>query len=357
MIRRVQMNISYANNGKLDTLDLIFNESKRVINIYIDELWLQKDFKSKFVTFKVDTWLSARLQQCLGKQALEVVKSQRKRHKKTKPIFNKSVINLDSRFVDIQFEDEKMFDTWIKFSSIGNKIKMNLPSKKHKHFHKYDDWKLNKSVRLRKSENKYYVDFYFEKSSPDLKSNGKEIGIDIGYKKLIITSENEKLDTGLEKVYEKLSRKKQGSKRFKKTLIERDNKINQSINLLNFDEIKTIVAEDLKSVKKNSKGKINKKFNNKLQRWSYSKVLNRLSLHCDEKGIGFMKVNPAYTSQTCSRCGSKHKNNRKGEHFLCLDCGFEIDADFNASINILQRGIYSSSSTQKCLNRFLLISI
>ena len=344
MIRRVQMNINYGNKGKLDSLEEIFNESKRVINLYIDMLWKKKDFKSKFVQFKVDTWLSARLQQCLGKQALEIVKSQRKRHKKIKPFFNKSVINLDSRFVDIQFEDNKLYDTWIKLNSLGNKLKLILPSKKHKHFHKYADWKLKDSIRLRKSEDKFYIDFYFEKESPNLKEVGKDIGIDIGYKKLIITSENKVLDTGLEKVYIKLSRKKQGSKRFKKTLVERDNKINESINKLNFDELKNIVVEDLKNVKKNSKGKIYKKFNNKLQRWSYSKVLNRLSLHCEEKGIGFTKVNPAYTSQTCSKCGFIHKNNRLGEHFLCINCSFETDADFNASVNILQRGIYSSSS-------------
>ena len=69
------MNINYGNKGKLDSLEEIFNESKRVINLYIDMLWEMKDFKSKFVQFKVDTWLSARMQQCLGKQALEVVKS------------------------------------------------------------------------------------------------------------------------------------------------------------------------------------------------------------------------------------------------------------------------------------------
>jgi IS605 OrfB family transposase len=343
MIRSSQLNIGYSNKSKLDILDSIFEESKRVINLYIDELWIRKNFSSKFINFKVESWLSARMLQCLGKQALEIVKSQRKKKKKSKPNFNKDVINLDSRFVDIQF-DLNSFDIWIKLSSIGNKISLNLPSKKHKHFHKYSDWKLKNSVRLRKFQNKYYIDFYFEKESPELKLQGKDIGLDCGYKKLLISSENKLYDTGLQNIYEKISRRKQGSKNFNQSLVERDNKINESINKLNFSEIKTIVVEDLKNVKHKSKGKIYKKFNNKLQRWSYSKVLNRLDQHCDETGITYLKVNPAYTSQTCSCCGFIHKNNRYGEKFLCLNCGYETDADYNASVNILHRGIYSSST-------------
>lgn len=348
MIRRVQLNISYANQGKLDKLDSIFIEANRVINLFVDELWSKQDFSSKFVNFKLETWLSARMQQCLGKQALEIVKSQRKKNKKTKPLFDSNVINLDQRFVDIQF-DKNSFDVWIKLNSIGNKINIKLPSKKHKHFHKYDSWEMKKSLSLRKHEGKYFVDLYFEKDKSELKSFGNEIGLDCGCKKLLISSENKIFDQDLESVYNKIARRKQGSKNFKQSLIERNNKINESINKIKFDELKTIVVEDLKNVKKNSKGKINKKFNNKLQRWSYSKVLNKLSLVCEESGINLIKVNPAYTSQTCSNCGSIHKESRNGEKFKCVDCSFEIDADLNASINILHRGVYSPSTNKNLI--------
>jgi len=97
MIRKVTLNISFANTGKLFWLELILEEAKRVINLYIDKFWEAKQFSGKFVDFKVKTWLSARMQQCLGKQALEIVKSQRKRKKKAKPEFRKDTLNLDSR--------------------------------------------------------------------------------------------------------------------------------------------------------------------------------------------------------------------------------------------------------------------
>ena len=40
------------------------------------------------------------------------------------------------------------------------------------------------------------------------------------------------------------------------------------------------------------------------------KVLDKLSQICEENGILFTKINPAYTSQKCSVCGEVCKSNR-----------------------------------------------
>lgn len=351
MIRRVQLNIGYSNQFKLETLNSIFKEYKKTLNEVIDLEWKDGNFKSKFSLKKVSTWLSARMQQCLGKQALEIVKSQRKKKNKTKPTFDKDIINLDQRFLDIRFDDSGKFDIWIKLTSIGNSVKLYLPSKKHKHLLKFlndPSWNIKKSARLRKEGENYFIDLYFEKEAPELKTEGGEIGLDCGYKKLLIDSNGRIYDEGLEAVYEKISRKKQGSKKFYKALRDRDNKINLSVKSIDLSSIKAVVVEDLKNVKKNTRKekRISKKFNNKLQRWSYSKVLERLSRICEELGVDFIKVNPAHTSQTCSKCGFKDKKNRSSERFRCLSCGYIADADFNAAVNILHRGAYSPSTTQ-----------
>ena len=68
-------------------------------------------------------------------------------------------------------------------------------------------------------------------------------------------------------------------------------------------------------------------------------------MFCEENSVLLTKVNPAYTSQTCSHCGTKDKTNRKGETYSCKVCGLIIDADYNASINILHREAYSLSTT------------
>jgi IS605 OrfB family transposase len=257
------------------------------------------------------------------------------------------VMELDSRFVAIN-QDVNSFDIWIKLSSIGDKIILNLPSQKHIHFNKLikDGWAIKKSIRLRINENGYFADIFFEKEAPPLRICGKQKAIDIGYKKLIVSSDGEFI--GDSSIYEKIARKKQGSKAFKRALIERDELVNTSCKALALDGIKELFAEDLKGVKHKSKGKICKKFNNKLQRWTYRDVLNKFTLLCEETGIIFTKVPSQYTSQRCSNCGVICKSNRNGEIYKCA-CGMSMDADHNAAKNILFVGQYGAHALQPVL--------
>lgn len=345
MIRKSTINLKFANTGKLDKIKEIAEEYLHVVNIFIDNLWEQQQFLGSFVKdTTVGSWLSARLKQAAAKQALSIVKSQRKKKKKHKPTLNRIVLELDSRFVDIK-QDVNHFDIWIKLSSIGDKIIINLPSQKHIHFNHFldDGWQIKKSIRLRINENGYFIDIFFEKAAPALKTSGKQKAIDIGYKKLIVSSDGEFIGDNL--IYEKIARKKQGSKGFKRALIERDEMVNTSCKALKLDNVKELFAEDLKGVKHKSKGKIRKKFNNKLQRWTYRGVLNKLSMLCEEAGILFIKKAPAYSSQRCSSCGLICKSNRRGEIYKC-SCGLLMDADLNASKNILFMGQYGVHALQ-----------
>ena len=341
MIRSVKISLNDSNRTKKNQLNSLFEEVLHVKQEYVNRLWNQQSFSSKFVNFKVNSWLSARMLQNIGKQALETVKSQQKKKIKTKPNCKNDSFSLDSRFVDIKF-DLNSFDVWLKLNSLGNKMSLKLPSKKHKLFEKYQDWKLKNSIQLYKQNNKFYANLLFEKQIPKLKKEGKVLGIDIGYKDLIVSSDKQVLGHELEEIYQKISRKRQGSKAFKRSLKERDNLIGKSINRLNVKEVKELVAEDLKNVKKGvrKEKRLAKKFSNKLQRWSYSKVLNKLSQISEEEAILFTKVPPAYTSQKCSVCGEICKSNRRGKIYKC-SCGNVIDADLNAAINISHMGVYS----------------
>lgn len=53
-----------------------------------------------------------------------------------------------------------------------------------------------------------------------------------------------------------------------------------------------------------------------------------------------LKVPPHHTSQTCPCCGHVSKDNRQTQaKFLCVDCGYENNADVVGAINILSRGM------------------
>ncbi|MFI7062910.1 RNA-guided endonuclease InsQ/TnpB family protein [Kribbella sp. NPDC050124] len=61
-----------------------------------------------------------------------------------------------------------------------------------------------------------------------------------------------------------------------------------------------------------------------------------LVLRLEHKAAGRVeRVNPAYTSQTCSVCGHCAPENRESQaSFLCTACGHQVHADVNAAINI-----------------------
>jgi len=342
------MSLESSNRSKLQKLDTVEVEALRVLNLSIDYLWQYPSTRKFDKPPAFQTWLSYRFCQCLFIQAFNVLKKLRARKNKakkvSKPIIKNKTFDVTKNICTF-YRAENSFDFWIKVYCLGNKINLNIPSRKHKQFLKYSQsgWKLLNSSSLRKINGKWFLDVFFEKAPP-APATGTSIGLDCGYKKLLASSDQKTYDVGMEVVYKKIVRKKQGSKAFKRALIERNQKINQSVKLLDLKNIQELVVEDLKDVKKSSKGKIRKQFMNKLQRWSYPKVLDKLQMVSEEVGVKLLKVSPAYTSQTCSLCGAVDKLSRKGESFCCTACGMKMDADFNAAKNILMRGVYSPPS-------------
>jgi putative transposase len=64
-----------------------------------------------------------------------------------------------------------------------------------------------------------------------------------------------------------------------------------------------------------------------------------LAYQAKQAGVAFVEVDPAYTSQTCSKCGRVDKKNRLTQAvFECGRCGFR-HADHNAALNIAARGV------------------
>jgi putative transposase len=256
-------------------------------------------------------------------------------------------ISIELCSVDFKEIESKTFNGYFKCRlPYGRKEKMFvfLPVKFHRHSRKFSEngWKLLKTFVILKVNGNYYVDLLWEKSEEVKREDGPSIGIDIGYKKLISDSEGNFHGKNLEDFYLRLSKKKRGSKKFKRLNVHKKNEINRVCNEFEKQtQPKELFVEDLKNVK--HKSKFSTQFLNKLQYWSYRQVLGKLERLSEEKGFLFSKVDAAYTSQTCSNCGVVEKENRKGEHYLCT-CGSSMDADHNAAVNILHRGTFRSSA-------------
>ena len=61
-------------------------------------------------------------------------------------------------------------------------------------------------------------------------------------------------------------------------------------------------------------------------------------------GRRVVQVNPAYTSQDCSRCHHRQKLTLAERVYRCPCCGLAMDRDRNAALNIMALGLQSLAS-------------
>ncbi len=387
IIKTSKHKIDDANQAKLGLLDQLFDVYKRDLELYIDliikeELPLKINMSSALLpTANIK---HSKYKREIYKQASGIIRSQlerstKRRLKKYKEIYHYMMknhkdslfvkkkfselnlnsilkskwfkkpslrnisINLTDEFFDIQ-NNAKHFDSFVNiilpfFNEKGTRaLQINVPLNNHVHSNSLleDQYSIKKNIQIKKIKGSYYIGLIWSKALPEKRTEGSSLAMDLGFNKLIATSDGQIHNGVLPQIYSLIARKQQGSNAFKKLLSYRDNEINRIINNIDFTNIKELILEDLNGLKKG------KKFKNKsVHRWSYRKTITKLDKICDEQGITPVKVSPAFTSQTCSACGYIHEDNRKSENFLCLSCGLSADADINAASNILKKGTYS----------------
>jgi putative transposase len=72
---------------------------------------------------------------------------------------------------------------------------------------------------------------------------------------------------------------------------------------------------------------------------SWSRFFTHLLDKAEEAGREVVRVNPAYTSQTCSACGHRQPMPLSVRVYDCPHCGLVIHRDHNGSKNILNEGL------------------
>lgn len=93
------------------------------------------------------------------------------------------------------------------------------------------------------------------------------------------------------------------------------------------------------------------------RRWRYHQLQQFLQYKAEETGIELRKVNPKYTSRRCSECGhinmeftrawrDAHRTNGKVAKFICPQCNYDSDPDYNAARNISTLDIASKIRLQ-----------
>lgn len=94
-----------------------------------------------------------------------------------------------------------------------------------------------------------------------------------------------------------------------------------------------LVFEDLGGIRQTRKQ--NRSFKYALHSWSFFQLQTFVEYKAKLLGVPVLYVDPAYTSQDCSRCGARGQ--RQGKGFKCPACGHVDHADVNAAFNISLR--------------------
>ena len=127
---------------------------------------------------------------------------------------------------------------------------------------------------------------------------------------------------------------------------ERITLINQVINLLPWTQLSVLGVENLNNLKLGKQKNRGKVFRKALAPWTYRRVLDRIGHKAQENRVRLVAVPPAYTSQKCPACSKVTSENRKGEHFQCVRCGYGNDADTVGALNVLARTLDTLGSLQ-----------
>ena len=117
----------------------------------------------------------------------------------------------------------------------------------------------------------------------------------------------------------------------------RDDYNNKIVDEITRTKLKYITIEDLKV----SNMMKNKHLSKAIQEQNFYAIRTKLVNKCKEKNIELRLVDTFYpSSKTCSCCGEIKKDLKLNDRiYKCCNCGIEIDRDYNASINILRKGL------------------
>ena len=378
MIKTSIIKISDLNVAKDSNLLLFIDEYYKATLFYVDYIWNNRisyissgeekvfDIKNDLLncpqfisTTNINYYsiLSARVLKCASTQACGIIKSHIDKRKRLlyvrdkaknngqrtrsltrkinkirleKPSVDHIDPNLNSLCSKIEESNIKHFDHVLILSSLGKTFgKIIIPFNYHKHTRKLESQgKLLKGLMISKTN----IKLVFEMELPEKKNEGITVGADQGINTCVTLSDNQttpknKHGQDLNSILNKLNKKQKGSKSFHKTLEQRNNYINWSINQLNFSNISQINLEKISNFRyKKRTSKILNYFNESLIR---QKLIDR----AQQFGVQIVEQPSPFRSQRCSSCSYVSKKNRKKKDFSCKHCFFQADADLNASLN------------------------
>lgn len=293
-----------------------------------------------------------------------------------------AIINLDKAFTSFFKKKAKFPKFKNKTNNQSFQVPQNLKINSHNStitlpkikgeiktvFHRTFEGKVKTCTISKNTADQYFISILVETKDkpqkPKKPNKKKAIGIDLGIKEFLITSNGEKVKNPkyleksqkrLSKLNRDLSRKKKGSNnrvKARKRLAKAHLKVrNQRTDFLHKESTKlirenqTIVLEDL-----NVKGMMkNHKLARSIASASWSEFNRMLDYKAEWYGVNLFRINRfSPSSKMCNSCGHiKEDLKLSDREYKCDQCNYEEDRDINAALNILDFGFHPQSLTHE----------
>ena len=224
---------------------------------------------------------------------------------------------------------------------------------------------------------RFYVSIAVELGEPEPRpATGEAVGVDLGVRVFAALSTGELIEgpraaranaKRVRRASRKLARCERGSRRRRKaasllarhrereTNRRRDQAHKASRSLV--ERFDLIAHEDLqiKNMLRSAAGTLAEPgcgvrqkagLNREIADQGWGTFLSLLAYKAEEAGRQVVKVHPANTSRTCSRCAHVDARSRTAERFCCVACGHRENADANAAKVILGRALAQTNTTR-----------
>lgn len=225
------------------------------------------------------------------------------------------------------------------------------------------------NVRISNENDKWILTFSVEYENQVFTEKNGNLGIDLGVGRLAVVSHN-----GKKLEYKNINKSKQVRKLTSKLkhvqkVISRKYEVGNKLNdrsyqktnqILKYEKLARRIYRKISNIRKDQRHKItrelvnlnpavvimedlnvkgmmkNKHLAKAISEMGFYDFIYTMKYKCEESGIKFFQANRFFpSSKTCSHCGCIHKTLKLSDRtFECPECGFTIDRDFNAAMNL-----------------------